>query len=553
MPISLEVVIIAQENSNSIKALLDSILAQTHLPLKVSLIGEVKSINDFKSYIEEFSFKNIDLEIIPSVSHSSFQKNIGIKNISCDFVFFTEGNIKLDNSYFEAMLKLLENDTSKVVGGVTGCQADFVFSRNSLVEFLKKSFYLPNNSNGKVLKSGFGNTIDYSEMKSGEVDWLPKTNMFLRKEVFEFDWFDENLKDNSCFDDFDFSLRISKRCKLFYLSSAIFYKSSIAPIVNLKEELYQEITTIHYIFKKNFRSELNSKLAHYISLKGFVIKSLASIKPLEAFAGAFKGLAEIIFLRNYTLPLYLERLDYSDFRQPSIAEHFVRYEHAAKFCEEKIVLDCASGEGIGVNILCNTAKTVYGVDIDENTFKTARENIKYNNAILNQGSATDLPFSDNYFDVITSMETLEHIPQKLQEKCIAEFHRVLKPDGLLIISTPNKSVLNPNGIAPKNYFHLWELTHTEFKEIILRHFKTVETNGLFNPVRQNINSTVNGNFESRNKLTLKKKIMLMLPFGIKNLISMLLYKRKIYPLKSEYIITTQKFEYSNNMIFVAVK
>lgn len=553
MPISLEVVIIAQENSNSLKALLDSILSQTHLPSKVSLIGKVNIINDYISFSEEFSFKNIDLEIIPSVSHSSFQKNIGIKNMSCDFVFFTEGNIKLDNSYFEAVLKLLENDSSKMIGGVTGCQADFIYNKNSLVKFLKKSFYLPNNSNGKVLKSGFGNSIDYSEMKSGEVDWLPKTNMFFRKEVFEFDWFDENLKDNSCFDDLDFSLRISKKYKLFYLSGAMFYISSIAPVVNLKEELYQEITTLHYIFKKNFRSELNSKIAHYISLKGFVFKSLASVKPFDAFAGALKGLAEIVFLRNYTLPLYLERLDYSDFRQPSIAEHFVRYEYAAKFCEDKIVLDCASGEGIGVNILCKTAKTVYGVDIDENTFKTARQNIKYNNAILNQGSATELPFSDNYFDVITSMETLEHIPQKLQEKCIEEFHRVLKPNGLLIISTPNKSVLNPNGIAPKNYFHLWELTHIEFEEILLRHFKTVETNGLFNPVRQNINLTVKGSFENRKKLTLKKKIMLMLPFGFKNLISILVYKRKIYPLKSEYIIAAQKFEYSNNMIFVAVK
>jgi ubiquinone/menaquinone biosynthesis C-methylase UbiE len=473
--------------------------------------------------------------------------------MSCDYVFFAEGNIKLDNLYFEEALKLLNSDSSKKIGGITGCQADYKHRKNSLVEFLNRCFYLPNNSNGEILKSGFGNKIDYSEMKAGEIDWLPKTNMFFRKEVFDFDWFDENLKNNSCFDDLDFSIRISKKYKLFYLPGAIFTDFDFATIANLKEELYLKITNFHYIFKKNFRAGINSRLAHYLSLKGLILKTIFCKKSFKALSGALKGFAEIIFLRNYTLPLYLERLDYSDFRQPSIAEHFVRYEYAAKFCEGKIVLDCASGEGIGVNILCKTAKTVYGVDIDENTFKTARKNIKYNNAILNHGSATELPFNDDYFDVITSMETLEHIPQKLQEKCIEEFHRVLKPGGKLIISTPNKSVLNPNGIAPKNYFHLWELTHTEFVDILLRHFKTIETNGLFNPIRQQINTVVNVNPEIKTRLSLKKKIMLILPFWIKNVISMLLYKRKIYPLKSEYIIATEHFEYSNNMVFVASK
>lgn len=553
MSILFEVVIVAQENSKNIKAFLVSVLSQTSLASKVSLIGEYYLINEYELFRPDFASRNIDFKIIPSVSHSSFQKNIGIKNISCDYVFFTEGNIILDNLYFEEALKFLNNNSSKNIGGITGCQADYNYKRNSSVEFLNRCFYLPNNSNGKILKSGFGNKIDYSERKTGEIDWLPKTNMFLRKEVFEFDWFDENLKNNSCFDDLDFSIRISKKYQLFYLPCAIFTDDNFAPTADLKEEFYMKITNFHYVFKKNFRAEINSRLAHYLSFKGLILETIFCKKSFKALTGALKGFGEIIFLRNYTLPLYLERLDYSDFRQPSIAEHFVRYEYAAKFCEGKIVLDCASGEGIGVNILCKSAKTVYGVDIDENTFKTARENIKFDNAILNQGSATELPFSDNYFDVITSMETLEHIPQKLQEKCIGEFHRVLKPGGQLIISTPNKSVLNPSGIAPKNYFHLWELTHTEFVDILLQHFKTIETNGLFNPIRHMINTAVNVNPKIKTRLSMKKKIMLILPFWIKNLISMLVYKRKIYPLKSEYIIATEKFEYSNNMVFVATK
>jgi ubiquinone/menaquinone biosynthesis C-methylase UbiE len=553
MQISLEVIIIAQENSNNLKEFLDSLLSQTSLPSKVSLIGEKILIEDYESFIHVFSSRNIDFKIIPSISHSSFQKNIGIENISCDFIFFTEGNIKMDNSYFEESINFLENDSLKKIGGITGCSADYIYKRNSFVKFLNRSFYLPLNSKGKILKSGFADKINYSKMQSGEIDWLPKSNMLFRKEVFEFDWFDENLRNRSYFDDLDFSLRISKRYKLYYLSTAKFYNNSNIANSNIKEESYLSVININYVFKKNFKPGFNSTLAHYIALKGFVGQAIFCNRSIKALSGTLKGLSEIVFLKNYTLPIYLERLDYSDFRQPSIAEHFVRYDYAANFCKDKIVLDCASGEGIGMNILCKTAKTVYGVDIDENTFKTARENIKYDNAILNVGSATELPFSDNYFDIITSMETLEHIPQKLQEKCIEEFYRVLKPNGLLIISTPNKSVLNPKGLAPKNYFHLWELTHIEFKELILRHFKTVITNGLFNPVRQKTSIQENIDSDNKYRLSLKKKIMLMLPFKIKNIISIILYKRKIYPLKSEYIINNEKYEYSNNMVFVATK
>ena len=54
-----------------------------------------------------------------------------------------------------------------------------------------------------------------------------------------------------------------------------------------------------------------------------------------------------------------------------IIEHLHRYALASLFCKNKNVLDIASGEGYGSNILSQYADQVTGVDIDENAVKYA--------------------------------------------------------------------------------------------------------------------------------------------------------------------------------------
>ena len=50
---------------------------------------------------------------------------------------------------------------------------------------------------------------------------------------------------------------------------------------------------------------------------------------------------------------------------------------------------------------------------------------------------TQLPFDDNHFEVVISFETLEHL--SAQEALISEFYRVLKPEGFLMLSSPDKA------------------------------------------------------------------------------------------------------------------
>ncbi len=67
-------------------------------------------------------------------------------------------------------------------------------------------------------------------------------------------------------------------------------------------------------------------------------------------------------------------------------------------------------------------------------------------------------------DVVVTFETIEHIED--YEKFMAEIKRVLKPDGLAVISTPNDLEF-----AEGNHFHIHEFEHDELKKLIGTHFK----------------------------------------------------------------------------------
>ncbi len=124
--------------------------------------------------------------------------------------------------------------------------------------------------------------------------------------------------------------------------------------------------------------------------------------------------------------------------------HLARYRFACSYTEGKRVGDIACGTGYGSEILFKrgAAKSVVGVDLAEDAVTYARKfhadgYIEY---IASSGDATGL--KDEAFDLLTSFETLEHLPDG--KALLAEFYRLLKPDGTLIISTPNDWPLDDN-------------------------------------------------------------------------------------------------------------
>ncbi|PZR26558.1 MAG: class I SAM-dependent methyltransferase [Azospira oryzae] len=152
-------------------------------------------------------------------------------------------------------------------------------------------------------------------------------------------------------------------------------------------------------------------------------------------------------------------------------EHLHRYAIAQKLASGKVVLDIASGEGYGSALLAQCAAKVYGVDIDESSVKHAIDKYqsKYStNLQYLVGSASQIPLPDDSVDVVVSFETLEH--HTLHEEMMLEVKRVLKKDGIFLISSPEKSIYAQRD--PNNIYHVRELLFQEFKELIQRHFRS---------------------------------------------------------------------------------
>lgn len=149
-------------------------------------------------------------------------------------------------------------------------------------------------------------------------------------------------------------------------------------------------------------------------------------------------------------------------------EHYHRYAFTKSLVMDHIVLDAACGEGYGSFLLSQYAKAVTGLDIDRNTIKHASHRYQRKNLGFVEGSCSQLPFENNQFDTVVSFETLEHLEQ--QEEMLSEFKRVLKDDGMLIISTPDKKHYS-DATGFENEFHVKELYKDEFKELLDKHWK----------------------------------------------------------------------------------
>lgn len=150
------------------------------------------------------------------------------------------------------------------------------------------------------------------------------------------------------------------------------------------------------------------------------------------------------------------------------AEHISRYRFAAQFVAGKRVLDVASGTGYGSELLKQAGATeVIGVDYasDAVEYSLAEHCVGHPDYVL--GDGIRLPLGDRLFDVIVSFETLEHVQEP--DKMLAELRRVLKEDGLIVVSTPNKGVY-----LEGNPFHTHELTYDEFLHSLNTNFKNVQ-------------------------------------------------------------------------------
>ncbi len=164
---------------------------------------------------------------------------------------------------------------------------------------------------------------------------------------------------------------------------------------------------------------------------------------------------------------YVERLVVTDETKATMLydEHIIRYRFVAPLAKAQRVLDIASGSGYGTALLKNAgAATIVGVDADFVAVREAQES--YPGIDFQIGDAGKLSFENKSFDLITSFETIEHLPDV--SAYLEELKRVLADKGLVCISTPNRNIF-----GQKSPFHIKEYTREEFEALLRNYFSYV--------------------------------------------------------------------------------
>ncbi len=192
-------------------------------------------------------------------------------------------------------------------------------------------------------------------------------------------------------------------------------------------------------------------------------------------------------------------------------EHLHRYALALELASGKVVLDIASGEGYGSNLLAGVASKVIGVDVSEEAIIHANEKYKKDNLEYLLGSTSAIPLPDSSIDLYVSFETIEHHDEHLQ--MMMEAKRVLKPNGILILSSPEKTIYQKRD--PSNPFHIKEITLEELETLISTNFKYHESfaqrvffGTMINPIHKKISSFAeyDGGFYEINKMMKKVEL-----------------------------------------------
>jgi SAM-dependent methyltransferase len=164
---------------------------------------------------------------------------------------------------------------------------------------------------------------------------------------------------------------------------------------------------------------------------------------------------------------YTERMLPAEAHARIFWEHIGRYRFAKDFVPGKKVLDIACGEGYGAAGLARAgAASVIGIDISPDVCDHARR--KYG-IDARAGDAQAIPLPDRSIDLVVSFETIEHVDDPAA--FLGECARVLLPQGMLIVSTPNRPVYSSQG--RQNPYHRIEFDEREFVELLRSRFVVV--------------------------------------------------------------------------------
>lgn len=126
-------------------------------------------------------------------------------------------------------------------------------------------------------------------------------------------------------------------------------------------------------------------------------------------------------------------------KEPSL-HHKFNLTYSKKYIKGKDVLDIGCWTGQFESLIAPIAKSATGIDPNKRAINYAKRQVS--NVKFVVSSAEVLPFKKHSFDTVTIMDVIEHVPVGTEAQVFSEIYRVLRPNGTLVLSTPNRHIVS---------------------------------------------------------------------------------------------------------------
>lgn len=160
----------------------------------------------------------------------------------------------------------------------------------------------------------------------------------------------------------------------------------------------------------------------------------------------------------------------------NMIKHQVPYEELKKYVSDKTILEVGFGAGYGSAGLAQSARQVEAVDVSKEALEYASEHYARQNIRFQLYDGKTLPFADESFDFVFTFQVIEHIREDID--FVREMYRVLKKEGLLFMTTPNRIVRMGDDRMPWNFFHIREYSPSELQTLLMHSFLNVDIKGI---------------------------------------------------------------------------